>query len=57
MKPISTLKQHGFFDLGLSLLILAMSGIAVYLTERNQGEESGSLQEDIVIAVTEQEKN
>lgn len=32
MKNISTLKQSGFFDLGFSLLILAMSGIAMYLT-------------------------
>ena len=29
-------KQFGFFDLGLSLLILTLAGGSVYLTEKNR---------------------
>ena len=42
-------KQSGFFDLGISLLILAMAGSAVFITERNHDEKTTSLQESTEI--------
>jgi hypothetical protein len=33
-------KQFGFFDLGLSLLVLALAGSSVYLIESNHPEAS-----------------
>jgi high-affinity nickel permease len=45
--------QSGFFDLGISLLILVMAGSAVYVTERNTDEKMASLQEIPITMETE----
>ena len=50
--PGNSSKQSGFFDLGISLLILAMSGSAVYLAEGNQDEKVASLKESTEITMT-----
>ncbi len=39
-------KQFGFFDLGISLVILALSGGAVYITEHAIIERNATLQEE-----------
>ena len=49
--PGNSSKQFGFFDLGISLLILAMSGSAVYVAERNHDEKVASLQESTEITM------
>jgi len=49
--PGNSSKQSGFFDLGISLLILAMSGSAVYVAERNHDEKVASLQESTEITM------
>ncbi len=45
-------RQSGFFDMGISLLILALAGSAVYITERSQDEKAASLQESTEITMT-----
>jgi len=50
-------KQAGFFDLGLSLLILAIGGGAMYLTDRAQVENYASLQESTELTATLQNGN
>lgn len=50
-------KQSGFFDLGISLLILALSGSTVYIVERNQDEKNVSLQESTKIMASRQMEN
>ena len=49
--PGNRSRQSGFFDLGISLLILAMSGSAVYVAERNHDEKVASLQESTEITM------
>jgi hypothetical protein len=44
-------KQSGFFDLGISLLILALSGSTVFIIERNHDEQMASLQESTEITM------
>ncbi len=44
--PCGRSKQFGFFDLGISLVIIALSGGAVYLTEHAIVERNVSLQEE-----------
>ena len=44
-------KQSGFFDMGISLLILALAGSAVFIAERNEGEKAASLQESTEITM------
>lgn len=48
------LKQSGFFDLGISLLILAMSGGAMYLTDNANIEDMASAQESIEVTNVQQ---
>ena len=55
--PDNRPKQSGFFDLGISLMILAMSGSAVYVTERNHDEKIASLQESTEITASQQMEN
>ena len=50
--PGVRLKQAGFFDLGISLLILAISGISVYFIEKDQAETNVSAQQNIEITAT-----
>ena len=50
-------KQAGFFDLGLSLLILAIGGGAMYMTDRTQVENYASLQESTELTATLQNGN
>ena len=49
--PGNSSKQSGFFDLGISLLILAMSGSAAYVAEQNHDEKMASLQESTEITM------
>ena len=49
----SSLKQSGFFDLGISLLILAMAGSTVYVTERDHDEKMASMQENTITVEAE----
>ena len=51
--PGNSSKQSGFFSLGISLLILAMSGSAVYVAERNHDEKMASLQESTMTGEAE----
>jgi hypothetical protein len=50
--PGNSLKQSGFFGLGISLLILVMSGSAVYVAELNHDKKMASLQESTEITMT-----
>ena len=50
-------KQSGFFDLGISLLILTLTGSTAYLIERNQDEKNASLQESSEITASQQMEN
>ena len=50
--PGNSSKQSGFFSLGIALLILAMSGSAVYVAERNHDENMATLQESTEITMT-----
>ena len=45
-------KQSGFFDLGISLLILAMAGSAAFVAEHNQDEKVATLQQPSEITMT-----
>lgn len=42
-------KEAGFFDLGISLLVLALSGSAVYVIEKNHAESIASAAESVEI--------
>ena len=55
--PGSRSKQSGFFDLGISLLVLTMSGSAAYVIERNQDERTVSLQESTEITASQKTEN
>jgi len=46
-------KQLGFFDLGLSVLILALAGGSVYFTEKDADEKYAQQQEAAEVAVLE----
>ena len=50
--PGNSSRQSGFFDLGISLLILAMSGSVVISAERNPDEKIASLQESTKVTMT-----
>ena len=50
--PGNSSKQCGFFDLGISLIILAMSGSAVIIAEQNHDEKVASVQESTEITMT-----
>ena len=50
--PGNSLNQSGFFDLGISLLILVMSGSAVYVAEQNHDKKMAPLQESTKITMT-----
>ena len=52
--PGNSSKQSGFFDLGISLLILALAGSVAYIAERNHDEKMASLQENPEITMTEE---
>ena len=52
--PGNSSKQSGFFDLGISLLILTLAGSAAYIAERNHDEKAASLQESPEITMTEE---
>jgi len=49
--PGNSSRQSGFFDLGISLLILAMSGSVVISVERNHDEKRASLQESVEVTL------
>ena len=51
--PGNSSKQTGFFDLGISLLVLAMSGSAAYISVQNHDENMASPQESSEITMTE----
>ena len=53
-KRNTTKKQSGFFDLGLSLLILAVAGGSVYFAEQEQAEKYAQQQENSTPAVNRQ---
>jgi hypothetical protein len=42
-------KEAGFFDLGISLLVLALSGSAVYVIEKDHAESVASAPENVEI--------
>jgi hypothetical protein len=48
-------KQLGFFDLGLSLLILTLAGGSVYLAEKNRTETAALEQEEVAQPVERQD--
>jgi hypothetical protein len=50
--PRVQFKQAGFFDLGISLLILAISGGSVYFIEKGQAETHEIAQQNVEIAAT-----
>ena len=50
-------KQAGFFDLGISLLILAISGSSVYFIEKGQAEANVSAQQNVEITTTRPAEN
>ena len=50
--PGNRSKQSGFFDLGISLIILALSGSAVIIAEQNHDEKVASVQESTAITMT-----
>ena len=52
--PGNSSKQTGFFDLGISLLILALAGSAAYIAERSHDQKMASLQESPEITMTEE---
>ena len=52
--PGNSSKQSGFFDLGISLLILVLAGSATYIADRNHDEKMASLQESPEITMTEE---
>lgn len=55
--PGVSFKQAGFFDLGISLLILAISGTSVYFIEKGPAETSVSAQQNIEITATRPAEN
>jgi hypothetical protein len=55
--PDSRSKQSGFFDLGISLLVLGLSGSAVYATEGTGVEKNASLQESTRVTASQQTEN
>ena len=49
--PCNGSKQSGFFGLGITLLVLAMSGSVISIAEPNQDEKRASLQESTEITI------
>ena len=52
--PQTTKRQFGFFDFGLSLLILALAGSSVYVVEHNEHEKLAMQQEKASISASRQ---
>jgi len=50
----TTKKKFGFFDFGLSLLILAIAGGSAYFIERNEAEKYALQREETGLAVNRQ---
>jgi hypothetical protein len=58
MKTLYTPPQQlGFFDLGLSFLILAIAGGSVYFIEHDQAEKLAQQREQTAISVNRQSVN
>ena len=53
--PRTTKRQFGFFDFGLSLLILAVASGSIYVVEQNEQERLAMQQEKPSISASRQD--